>query len=89
MVTGKGCKITDSLVSLTFLDPLVSSVPLSLQHHAPDFLLTQPAAVVSDGDIVRPPGGFVLGRHVQNTVSIDIKGHFDTAHQERVLHQQR
>ncbi len=29
--------------------------------------------VISDGDLVLLPGGLVAGRHVQNTVGIDVE----------------
>jgi hypothetical protein len=53
---------------------LSNVVPLSLLHHALDFLLAQPAAAVSDCDAVPPPTGHLLGHHVQDSVRVDVEG---------------
>jgi hypothetical protein len=51
-------------------------VPLDHPGHALDFILAQPAAVVSDGDVdvVRPSRGSVLGQNIQDAVGVDVKG---------------
>jgi hypothetical protein len=47
-----------------------------------DMLLisAQPAAVVSDGDVVRPSRGSVLGRNIQDAVGVDVKGDINAGH---------
>merc|ERR1711913_196594 len=50
---------------------------LSVIHHALDLFLGQTALVVGDGDLVLLPGALVAGRHVQNTVGVDVEGDLD------------
>merc|ERR1719264_1188695 len=47
---------------------------LGIIHHPLNLLLGQAALVISDGDLVLLASALVSGRHVQDTVSIDVKG---------------
>merc|ERR1712228_554681 len=63
-------------------DPVLLLVVLVLEllgvvDHALDLFLGQTALVVSDGDLVLLPSALVTGRHVQDTVSVDVEGDLD------------
>ena len=64
--------------------PIFFSVGLGVLDHALDLRLVE-ARVGLDRDFVFLPAGFVLGRHVQDAVGIDIKGHFDLRRTTRGL----
>ena len=51
-------------------------VRLGITDHAADFLIRQPAGRL-DNNILFLAGTLVLGRHIENTVGIDIKGDLD------------
>jgi hypothetical protein len=50
---------------------------LGFVNHAIDFLLRQTALVVDDRNAARLAGGLVSGRHVQDTLGIDVEGDLD------------
>merc|ERR1712228_344173 len=63
-------------------DPVLLLVVLVLEllgvvDHALDLFLGQTYLVVSDGDLVLLPSALVTGRHVQDTVSVDVEGDLD------------
>mmetsp|Transcript_67140 Transcript_67140/g.190417 ORF Transcript_67140/g.190417 Transcript_67140/m.190417 type:complete len:272 (-) Transcript_67140:232-1047(-) len=53
---------------------------LGLLNHAVDLRLRQPALLVGDGDLVGLARRLVLGRDVQDTIGVNVKGHFDLGH---------
>merc|ERR1719422_2267268 len=76
------------LESVLGADPLalllvLRLVLLRLVHHLLDVLLGQAALVVGDRDLVLLSSGLVGGRHVQNSISVDIKGDFNLRHTTR------
>uniref|UniRef100_A0A2P2NQK1 Heat shock protein 70 cognate n=1 Tax=Rhizophora mucronata TaxID=61149 RepID=A0A2P2NQK1_RHIMU len=46
-------------------------------YHLFNVFLGQPALVIGDCDLVPLTGGLVLGRHIQNAISINVKAHVD------------
>merc|ERR1712232_1438152 len=50
---------------------------LGVIHHALDLFLGQTALVVGDGDLVLLSSALVAGRHVQDTVGVDVEGDLD------------
>merc|ERR1719203_853256 len=50
---------------------------LSLLHHTIDLRLREAALLVCDGDLVGLACRFVLRRHIQNTIGIDVERHLD------------
>ncbi|KAI1886702.1 hypothetical protein AGOR_G00198510 [Albula goreensis] len=66
--------LSSNLVPLEFILGLVL---LSLLHHPLNLLFAQPTLVISDGDLVLLTCAFVCCRHIQNTVCINVKCHFD------------
>src|SRR5690554_2159805 len=57
-------------------------VGLGIAHHLLDFFIVQ-AGRGLDHDGLFLAGGLVFGRHVQDTVGIDVEGHFDLRHTAR------
>merc|ERR1719401_635400 len=51
-----------------------------LLHHAVDLGLRKSALLVGDGDLVRLPGGLVLGRDVENAVRVNVEGDLNLGH---------
>merc|ERR1719433_907448 len=63
-------------------DPVLLLVVLGLEllsvvDHALDLLLGEPSLVVGDGDLVHLASGLVAGRHVEDTVGINVEGDLD------------
>ncbi|MNP52656.1 NAD-specific glutamate dehydrogenase [compost metagenome] len=54
-------------------------VHFSITHHFLDFFFVQTRRSL-DGDLLLTAGILVFGRHVQNTVGVDVEGHFDLRH---------
>merc|ERR1719278_385736 len=63
-------------------DPVLLLVILSLEllgiiHHPLNLLFGQTTLVIGDGDLVLLACALVSGRHVQDTIGIDVKGNLD------------
>merc|ERR1719189_3158561 len=63
-------------------DPFLLLVILSLEllsvvHHPLDLLLRQSALVVGDSDLVLLSSRFVRGRHIQDTIGVNVKSHLN------------
>merc|ERR1719192_2860000 len=56
---------------------------LSITDHSFDFFLGKPSLVVGDRDLVLLAGGLVSSRHVEDTVGVNIEGHFDLGNASR------
>ena len=59
---------------------VISLELLGVADHTLNLLLGQTALVVGNGDLVQLTGGLVAGRHVQDTVGINVKGDLDLGH---------
>uniref|UniRef100_A0AAG5CTL2 NAD-specific glutamate dehydrogenase n=1 Tax=Anopheles atroparvus TaxID=41427 RepID=A0AAG5CTL2_ANOAO len=56
---------------------VVVGEPLGVLDHALDVVRRQAVLVVGDDDLLPVAGALVLGRHLQNTVGVDLKRHLD------------
>mmetsp|Transcript_8158 Transcript_8158/g.14703 ORF Transcript_8158/g.14703 Transcript_8158/m.14703 type:complete len:85 (+) Transcript_8158:453-707(+) len=56
---------------------ILSLVLLGILHHLLDLVLGQATLVIGDGNLTRLAGSLVLGRHVQDTVGINVEGNID------------
>merc|ERR1712060_435835 len=62
-------------LNLGFVLLILSAVLLRFLNHAIDLGLRQTSFLISDGDLIGFACGFVLRRHVENAISINIKRH--------------
>merc|ERR1712047_184177 len=77
-----------ALKSILGRNPVLLLVVLSLEllsitDHSLDFFLGKPSLVVGDRDLVLLAGGLVSSRHVEDTVGVNIEGHFDLGNASR------
>merc|ERR1712060_569977 len=64
-------------LNLGFVLLIFSAVLLRFLHHTINLSLGQASFFIGDSDLIGLARGFVLGRHVKNAISINIKSHFD------------
>merc|ERR1719193_2031302 len=59
---------------------IISLELFSIGHHALNLFLGESSLVISNGDLILFTSRLITSRHIQDTISIDIKGYFNLWH---------
>merc|ERR1740117_1496014 len=64
-------------LNFSFVLFILFAVLLCLIHHTVNLRLRQTPLLIGDGDLVGLACGFVLCRHIEDAICVDVEGHFD------------